>query len=332
MADQVLSQAEVDALMRGVSDGTVETKPSETDKAGVRPCDLTSQERIIRERMPTLELINERFARLFRETLFGVLRKTAEILPESAQAMKFSEFIKKIPLPSSINLVKMEPLRGQILLVLEPKLIYMLLDHLFGGKGQTSFKTEGREFTPIEQRFIRKVVDHLLKDLQKAWTPVHPVKFEWVRSEMNPQLTMVVAPTEATIAITIKVEIDGQGGLFRLCLPYPTIEPIREKLHGGFTSDQPEVDRSWIERFKKQLEQCHVNLNAELGSARLTIREVLQLKTKDVIVLDKNVDGDVVLRVEGRPKYLGRFGLYRSGPAFQVTSIVREPKEDPYGD
>jgi len=265
-------------------------------------------------------------------TLSGVLRKTAEIMPESAQAMKFGEFIKRITLPSSIHLVKMEPLRGQILLVLEPKLIYLLLDHLFGGRGQTSFKTEGREFTSIEQRFIRKVVDHLLKDLQKAWTPVHQVKFDWARSEMNPQFAMVVAPTEVTITVAVKVEIDGQSGQFQLCLPYPTIEPIREKLHGGPTGNQLEADRGWIERFRKQLEQCYVNLNAELGSTRLTIREVLQLTTKDVIVLDKNVDGDVVLRVEGQPKYLGRFGLYRSSPAFQVTSVIREPKEDSYGD
>jgi flagellar motor switch protein FliM len=332
MADPVLSQAEVDALVKGVSEGTVKTKPVDPETAGVRACDLTSQARMVRGNMPALESINERFGRHCRVTLSAVLRKPVEVTPEPVQAIPFGEFVKNTSLSGSLHLVKMEPLRGQILLMLEHNATSLLLDHLFGGRGQAAFKTEGREFTPIEQRFIRKIADKILADLQLAWVQVHPVKFEWMRSETNLQPAMVAAPTDVAIVVSFKLEIEGRSGLVRLCIPYPTLEPIADKLYGGGAADQPEADRGWAERFKNQLGTCYVTLGAELGSTRLTIRDVLQLKTNDVIVLDKNVESDVLLRVEGRPKYLGRFGLYRSSPAFQVTSIIREPKEDPYGD
>jgi flagellar motor switch protein FliM len=332
MADPILSQAEVDVLVRGVSEGKVDTRSARSSPSGIRAYDLAVQERFLQDRMPTLEIVNDRFVRLFQVSISAVLRKPVAITPEPIQITKFGEFIKKISPPSSLHLIRMDPLRGQVLVVMDSKMVYLLLDVLFGGRGQADFKTEGRDFTPIEQRFMRKVVDLFSADLQKAWSPVHPVQIGWVRSEINPQLVMVAAPTEAAVSLTYKLEIGGQAGTLMLCLPYPTIEPIREKLYGGFQASPLEVDRSWTDRFRARLEDAYVRVQAELGTVGLSVREVIQLKAGDVIVLDQSVESDLMLMVEGRPKYFGRIGMYHSSPAFQVSSIIRTPKEDSYGE
>jgi flagellar motor switch protein FliM len=331
MADKVLSQAEVDALLRGVTDGSVKTAEKPPSPTGVRSYDLTSQERIIRGRMPTLEIINERFARFFQVSLSSTIRKTIDFSPQAVAVTKFNEFIRKIPVPSSLVVLKMEPLRGNALLVLDARLVFILLDYFFGGKGQTYVKPEGRDFTAIEQKFIQKLLEMILSDLEKAWNPVYQTKISVVRSEINPQFVMIVAPTEVTVTITFKVEIDDKSLDLFFCLPYPTIEPIREKLYGGFQSDQLEVDKSWGERFRSQLEGCAVDMTAELGTTTLSVQEVGHLAVGDVILLDKGVNDDLVLRIEDRPKFLGQPGVYHGSTAFQVNRIIRQQEEGKNG-
>lgn len=337
MAEKILSQEEVDALLKGVASGEVQTEaPAPAD--GVRAYDLTSQERIIRGRMPSLEIVNERFARLFQVSLSAALRRPIEFTPVSIQATKFGEFIKKIPLPSSINLVKFDPLKGHALLVIDATMVYLLVDFFSGGTGQTHVKTEGRDFTPIQQRFIGKVLELMLADLQKAWAPLHPVRLVLTRSEINPQFAMVVVPTEVVLTVTFRLEIEGEGqsqsvsrDIF-LCLPYPTIEPIREKLYSGFQSDQLDVDRQWTARFRSQLQHCTALLTAELGATTLSVSEVSCLAVGDVIVLDRGVNDEMELTVEGRPKFVGKAGMHRGKPAFQITGVLPPPEEGPHGE
>jgi len=331
MAEKVLSQAEVDALLKGVTDGSVKTADKTPSPTGVRSYDLTSQERIIRGRMPTLEIINERFARFFQVSLSSTIRKTIDFTPDTVSVTKFNEFMRKIPVPSSLVILKMEPLRGNALLVLDARLIFILLDYFLGGRAQTHVKPEGRDFTPIEQKFIQKLLDMIISDLQKAWDPVYQTRMSVVRSEINPQFVMIVSPTEVTVAITYKVEIeDAKFDLF-FCLPYPTIEPIREKLYGGFQSDQLEVDRSWGDRFRSQLDGCGIDMTAELGTAHLTLQEIGQLSAGDIILLDKGINEELVLRVEDRPKFYGQPGISQGNTAFQITRIIRQQEEDKNG-
>jgi len=322
MGEKVLSQDEVEALLRGVQGGDVDTEVDEGPATGVRSYDLTSQDRIIRGRMPSLEIINERFARLFRVSISSFFRKEAEVTPVSVDIIKFGEFTRMIPLPSNINIVKMDPLRGHILIVLDAKGIYTMVDLFFGGKGQTYVKVEGRDFTTVEQRIIQKVVKILLEDFEKAWSPLHKVKVFFVRSEINPQFATVVAPTEVVVKVVFKLELEGEGCDIIVCLPYPTIEPIREKLYGGFQSDQLEVDGQWGVRFRSELTQCFLSVTAEVGEASLTLDEVIHLSSGDIIVLDKSVTDDFVMKVEGRPKFLGKAGTHNGNPAFQITSLV----------
>lgn len=322
---QVLSQEEVDALLRGVSDGEIETEAEEVlDPSGIIPYDLTSQERIIRGRMPTLEIINQRFARLFRTSISGALRRVVDVSPISTDMVKFGEFLKTLPVPTSLNVFRLDPLRGFGLMVLETKLVFSLIDIFFGGSGKPSMKIEGRDFTPIEHRIIKNVVNMALQDLENSWVPVHPIKVSYVRTEINPQFVGIVPPTDVVVVIAFEMETDQSTATMVLCIPYSTIEPIRSKLQAGFQSDRLEIDRTWIARLKDQLQEAQVNMVVELGRTTLYGGDLLHMKVGDVIPLENDADDDLVVKVEGIPKFLGHPGVHRGNKALKVSSRIEK--------
>jgi flagellar motor switch protein FliM len=235
--NDILSQDEIDALLHGVEDGDVSTK-DDLPPGEARKYDFTSQERIVRGRMPTLEMINERFARYFRISLFNMLRRSAEIAVVGIRMMKFSEYVHSLYVPTSLNLVRIRPLRGTSLFVIDPKLVFMLVDNFFGGEGRFYTKIEGREFTPTETRIIQMVLNAVFTDLKEAWAPVMKLDFEFQNAEVNPQFANIVSPTEVVVVSTFDVELDGGGGQLHVTMPYSMIEPIREHLDMGLQRDQ----------------------------------------------------------------------------------------------
>lgn len=302
--EKVLSQAEVDALLRGLSDGKIEAEQEKPDdEESIHSYDLTNQDRIIRGRMPTLEIINDRFAKLIRTTLSATLRRVLDVTVTQTEMVKFGEFIRTLPVPTSLHILKMEPLRGHVLLVVESRLIFNLLDCFFGGTGKATMKIEGRDFTAIEQKVIHRVVQMVLKDLELSWKPVVPISFQTTRSEINPQFATIVPPTELVIAIHYDLELDHLIGKITLCLPYSTIEPIRSNLYARYQSDQLEVDLEWIERVKRQLRNVEVEILVELGKGQMTGRELLEISAGDTVVLDQNVEEPLLVKVEGISKY-----------------------------
>lgn len=320
---QILSQEEVDALLRGVSDGEIETETEEiVDESGIVPYDLTSQERIIRGRMPTLDIINQRFSRLFRNSLSSSLRKVLDVSAVSTDTVKFGEFVKSLPVPASLHIFKMEPLRGFALFIAESKLVFALVDTFFGGGGNVSMKIEGRDFTTIEQRMIKKVVLMALEDLEKAWKPVHSVNISFVRSEVNPQFAAIVPPTDVVVVILFEIEMDQVSGTITVCLPYSTIEPIIGKLKAGFQSDQLEVDQLWIKRLRERMLEAQVEVVVELGKATITSKDLVNFKVGDVIQLDNDVNDELNVKVEGVSKFRGYPGTMKGSNAVQVSSII----------
>lgn len=320
---KILTQDEVDALLKGMSGGEIETETDTVeDDSGVTVYDLTNQDRIIRGRMPTLEIINDRFARILRTTLSGLLRKVIDVSAFSIDMIKFGEFMRALPVPTSLHIFKVDPLRGHGIIVIETKLVFNLVDNFFGGSGRSFVKIEGRDFTAIENKLINKVILIALDDLEKAWNPVHPLKLLYVRSETNPQFASVVAPTEVVIVIKFEVELEQTVGTLIVCLPYSTIEPIRSKLYAGFQSDQLEVDHEWINRFIDQVRQASVNVTIELGQALMTGRDLLDLKKGDVIQLNQDVAEPLMAKVEGVPKFLGFAGVMRGNKAFQISGDI----------
>lgn len=324
--DQILSQEEIDALLKGLSTGEIETEQRETEGGeGINPYDLTSQDRIIRGRMPTLEIINEKFGRMFRLSLSSALGKMMDINVVSVEMKKFSEFLRTVPVPSSINIFKMDPLRGLALFVLEAPLVFNLIDNFFGGGAKANIrpvKAEGREFTAVEQRIIKKVVRMVLEDMEKSWKPVHDVKLEYVRSEINPQFASIVAPTEVAIIINFQVETENYTGMMVFCIPYSVIEPIRDKLYAGFQSDRLEVDAKWIIRLRESLQDSEVTLTAELGQGEITVNDLINMGQGDIIQLKKDVSEDLIIKVEDVPKFRGEVGRQKGNLAFRIKSVI----------
>ena len=320
---RILSQDEVDALLSGISKGDVSTgrdEPKDPDAAV--PYDFTSQDRIIRGRMPTLEIIHERFARVFRTTLSTRLRKVVDITATSTDMVKFGDFLKALYVPTSLHIFRMDPIRGNALIVLESNLVFSLIDAFLGGKGTKGIKVEGRDFTNIENRMIRKVVDAALTDYERAWSPVYPISVHFSRSEINPQFVGIVPSSELVIAVSFELEIETSLGKMIICTPYGCLEPIRSLLQAGFQSDQLELDLAWMERLKERLTESSVNLTAELGRTEIKGKDLLNLEVGDVLMLDRYQTDELDIRVEGVLKFKGYPGAYKSNRAVKISSSL----------
>jgi len=326
--EKVLSQDEVDALLNGISGGDIETEsePAVGNEDHIQKFDLTNQDRIIRGRMPTLEMINDRFARIYRLTLSGMLRKMLDVTVSQKEMIKFGEFIRTLPVPTSLHIIRMNPLRGNLLLVIESRLIFNLMDCFFGGSGKSHYKIEGREFTAIEGRIIRRILQSALKDLYGAWNPAVKVDFEFVRSEMNPQFAGIVPPSDLVIVIHYELELEQVIGEIILCVPYSTIEPIRPVLNASYQSDQLEIDQAWISRLKARLFEVGVGLSVELGRTSISAQELLHLDVGDVVVLDKEMKKPVTMMVQGIPKFTAHPGKTRGNRAVQILDVAGSPQ------
>jgi flagellar motor switch protein FliM len=326
--NQVLTQDEINALLRGLSDSDVEADTfKDTQEEGIRKYDLASQERIIRGRMPTMELIHDRFSRSFRTALSKFLGRTCFINVGGIEIVKFGLFMKKLPLPSSLHIYRMPPLQGYALLVVSTPLVFGMVDSLFGGKGIGKVKIEGREYTAIETRLIGKVVMMALEILKDAWAPIHPVDFVYVRSEFNPLAIAIVPPTDVVIIVTVEVELEQESTTLTLCTPYSTIEPIRQKLTTGFQSNRLEIDSHVIRRMEANIKKTHVDMSVQLAQGGIKTRDALELKVGDIVPLDTNPTEKAVIQVERTPKYQGFVGSYRANRAIKVTNAIF-PEDD----
>lgn len=324
MVDQVLSQSEVDALLNAVSDGRMDGAEGGGDggKSGIVHYDLSNQDRIIRGRMPTLDIIHDRFIRLFRVSLSAALRKVANIGVNSSGPIKFGEFMNSLPLPSCLNILRVEPLRGSAVMVIESKLLYALIDSLFGGGDVPYTKIEGKDFTPIEIKIARRIVMSAIDDLEKAWAPVFPLKIHYSRTEINPQFVAIVPPSDVVIATAFDVELEKVSGSVKLIIPYSTLEPIKSKLSVGFQSEQMEVDHIWINRIKNQLMGTQANIAVTLGHAWVNLSDMLELERGDIIILDHDADTPLDIRVEGILKFRGTPGVLKGNKAIKITETL----------
>ncbi|WP_199102503.1 flagellar motor switch protein FliM [Aquitalea sp. ASV11] len=319
MGDDILSQEEVDALLRGVT-GEDEDDDGAQDSQGVRGYDIGRQERIVRGRMPTLEIINERFARNLRIGLFNFIRRNAEISVGPVRVQKYSEFIRNLVVPTNLNLVHVKPLRGTGLLIFDPDLVFLIVDNLFGSDGRYHVRVEGRDFTPTEQRIIRRLLEVVFTECQKAWEPVHPIEFVYLRSEMNTQFANIATPTEVVVAMTFHIELGAGGGDFHICLPYSMVEPIRDVLSSTMQADRTEVDNRWVSLMTHQVQAAEVELVATLAETKVTLGQILNLKNGDVVMLE--VPDTVVVDVSGIPVLECHYGTVQGRYALKVDKVL----------
>jgi flagellar motor switch protein FliM len=278
-----------------------------------------------------LEVTNEKFARMFRTTLSSLLRKVTNVNAISTDMVKFGEFMKSIPVPTSMHLFKLEPLRGNALIIVESKIIFMLVDIIFGGSGRNAFKIEGRDFTAIESNIIKKVILSALGDLEKAWQSLIGMKITYLRSEINPQFVQLVLPTDIVIVSNFEIEMDDSSGTISVCIPYSTMEPLRDRLQAGYQSEQLDVDRTWINRFKGGLLASKIELTARLGSTEINAGEVVSLKKGDVIPLSQFILDPINVYVEDILKFRGRPVIYKGNQAIQILQIISSEEVIDYG-
>lgn len=317
----LLSQDEIDALLHGVDDGDIDTY-DEVDAAGVKDYDLASQDRIVRGRMPTLEMINERFARYTRISLFNLLRRNADVSTGGVQIMKFGEYIHTLYVPTSLNLVKIRPLRGAGLFILDAKLVFKLVDNFFGGEGRYA-KIEGREFTPTETRIVQMVLDQVFHDMKEAWHSVLTVDFEYLSSEVNPAMANIVSPSEVVVISTFHIELDGGGGELHMALPYSMIEPIRDVLDAGVQSDIDDVDERWVNALQEDIKEVSVPINTVLCRRRVSLREVAKFKAGDIIPVE--MADLLTITANGIPVYKATLGTRDGKLALKIAGRARKP-------
>jgi len=334
MADKFLSQDEVDALLKGVEGDGDDVKP-ESDAGTVRDYNMATQERIVRGRMPTLEIINERFARLLRIELFNFLRRTVEVSVGPVRIVKYSDFIRNLVVPTNLNLIQMKPLRGNALMVFDPTFVFLVVDTMFGGDGRFHTRIEGRDFTQTEQRIIQRILNIVFDTYTQSWAPVYPVEFEYTRSEMNTQFANIATPNEVVVAITFNVELGPASGEIHFCLPYSMIEPIRDILTSTLQGEVLGTDKRWVKLMTQQVQAAEIEIVADLAKTKMQLGEVLNMKVGDVIPL--HIADEIEGQVDGIPVMLCKYGLFNGQYALRVEKLLRSNsteyiKGESYGD
>ncbi len=319
----LLSQDEIDALLHGVDDVDDVDDSIDDDSGGAVSFDFSSQDRIVRGRMPTLELINERFARHMRISLFNMLRKTAEVSINGVQMMKFGEYQNTLYVPTSLNMVRFRPLKGTALITMEARLVFILVENFFGGDGRFHAKIEGREFTPTERRIIQLLLKVVFEDYKEAWSPVMGVEFEYLDSEVNPSMANIVSPTEVIVVSSFHIEVDGGGGDFHVVMPYSMVEPIRELLDAGVQSDKMETDVRWSSALREEIMDCPVNFRVNLLEKNISLRDLMELQPGDIIPIE--MPEHATMFVEDLPTYRVKMGRAEDKLAIQISEEIDRP-------
>ncbi len=328
--EQILSQDEVDALLKGISGGEIE-EPEEQiveDTLEYSKYDFSRQERIVQVKMPAMEAINDVFLRSIRPSIAGTLRRILDITAVPMELERFGAFVRTLPVPSSLQIFKMDPFRGHALFVIEPKLVFAFVESFLGGTGARNVRIEGRDFTGIEQKLIERIVNLLLNDLQKAWHSLCPIKVHHVRSEINPQFAKICEPEEVVIINRYEVDMDKAVGSITSCIPLSNLESVKQKLMTAFTKDQSEEDMILKQILTENIKNIPVDIKVNLGQTTLAAGDILSLEKGDIIQLDKRKDELMPCFISGVRKYMGSPGIHRGNKAFLIKRKVFDQEKD----
>lgn len=321
MSESFLSQEEVDALLEGVTGESQKLTEEVQEHGEVRPYNISSQERIVRGRMPTMEIVNERFARNLRVGLFNFIRRSPEISVGPVSVQRYSAFLRELAVPTNFNIVAIRPLRGSGLIVCEPALVFGVIESLYGGIGKFQTRIEGRDFSATEQRVINRLVDVITEEYKKAWQGIYPLELDYQRSEMQPQFANIATPSEIVISTSFQLEIGEITGAIHFCMPYATLEPIRDVLYSSTQGDSIEVDRRWVNVLTQEIQAAEITLVAELARADATIEQLLAMKPGDFIELDRQPKIEVT--VDGVPIFECQYGTHNAKYAIRIDKCLR---------
>lgn len=328
--EQILSQDEVDALLKGISGGDIEEPEEQLEDEDLEysSYDFTQQERIVQVKMPAMEAINDVFLRSTRTSISGTLRRILDITPVPMELERFGAFVRTLPVPSSLQIFKMDPFRGHALFVIEPKLVFAFVESFLGGTGSRNVRIEGRDFTGIEQRLIQRIVNLLLQDLEKAWHTLQPIRIKHVRSEINPQFAKICQPEDVVIINRYEVDMDRAVGSITSCIPLTNLESVKQKLMTTFTKEQSDEDISLQQILRENIRNVPVDLKVELGHTIISAGDILNLEKGDIIQLDKRKEELMPAFISGVRKYMGSPGIHRGNKAFLIKRKVFDQEKD----
>lgn len=321
MSESILSQDEVDALLEGVTGESQKLAEEAPEVGGVRAYNLSNQERIVRGRMPTMEIVNERFSRNLRLGLFNFIRRSPEVSVGAVQVQKYSAFLRELVVPTNFNIMAVRPLRGNCLVVCEPALLFGVIDSLYGGNGKFHTRIEGRDFSPTEQRVIGRLVAVVAEEYKKAWQGIYPLELAYQRSEMQPQFATIATPSEIVVTTSFSLEIGDISGALHICIPYATLEPIRDVLYSTVQGDAMEVDRRWIRVLSHEIQAAELTLVAELAQTEATVEQLLAMQVGDFLELDRTPK--VQAKVEGVPLFDCQYGTHNGKYALRIGNTLR---------
>ncbi len=332
MADKdILSQDEIDALLHGVDNGEVAAETDEPVNDGeARPLDLANQDRVVRRGLPTLEVINERFARFFRTSVYNLLRRSPEITVDGVQMVKYGDYIHGLYVPTSLSVVKAEPLRGRAIVNMDSKLVFAMVDNYFGGDGRFHTKIEGREFTLTEQRVVRILLDAVFEDFKRAWEPVIDMQFSYIGHEVNPHLANIATLPELVVVSTFTIELEGGGGELHMTVPYAMIEPIRQQLDAGIQTDRSDLDKRWHRVLREQILNTQVEVATRLMELTISVKQLTELEAGDILPIEP--PSLVTASSEDIPLFRGQYGESRGNAALRVAELIRVEEIDASGN
>lgn len=336
MSDSILSQDEIDRLLNGESSTESEdTADSAASESMIKPYDPNTQRRVVRERLHSLEIINERFARQFRIGLFNLLRRSPDVTVGNIKIQPYHEFARNLPVPTNLNLVHMNPLRGTALFVFSPNLVFMAVDNLFGGDGRFQTKADGREFTPTEQRIITRMLRMALDAYDSAWSSIFKLTTEYVRAEIQVKFTNITSsPNDIVVTTPFYVEIGAHRGEFDICIPFNMIEPLRELLTSPPLENCRQEEREWRNTLSSQLKETEVELVANFADIAVRLSDVMNIKAGDVIPVDKQET--IQACVDGVPVLSGKYGCVNKQYALKVESMINSAllafKKEPFSN
>jgi len=324
---RVLDQDEVDALLAGMDGDEPESEQEtvEADENGVRPYDLTSQDRALNIRLPGLDMLNERFGRRFRVSLFNLLRCSVDVTVRPAHPQTFSQFMNRLPVPTSLNIVNVKPLYGAGLFVLDSRLVFTLVDFYFGGSGRFPMKVEGRDFTPTEIGIVKNVLSQAFADLSGVWSHLLELEFQYDRSEQNPRFASILTPDEVVIVSTFEIDLEGTNGTFSIMLPFSLLESVREMLTTGYQESPSDHGGNESRLSLDAIEDVEINATCEFGVTELSVGHLMSMTPGDILPMTQEEEAS--LQIEGMPLIKGQPGMKDGNYAFQVSRAIFEPED-----
>jgi flagellar motor switch protein FliM len=328
--EQILSQDEVDALLKGISGGEIEEPEErlEEEELEYKGYDFSQQERIVQIRMPAIDAINDVFLRSIRGSISGALRRILDITAVPMELERFGAFVRTLPVPSSLQIFKMDPFRGHALFVIEPKLVFAFVESFLGGTGARNVRIEGRDFTGIEQRLIQRIVNLLIADLEKAWNSLHNIQIEYVRSEINPQFAKICEPEDVVVINRYEVDMDRAVGSITLCIPIANLESVKQKLMTTFQREPSEEDIKLKNVLTENVKNVPIEVKVELGSTIVPAGDIIQLEKGDILQLDTRKDELLPVFLSGVRKYMGTPGIHRGNKALLIKRKVLDQDKD----